>query len=91
MSNTGNALREVDSLLVPTTNAASGLAEEVPGKVQARLKKAKKKMADVQYVVVEKSRHTARLADDYVHERPWTSIGVAAAVGLLIGWLIDRK
>ncbi|MGO4330813.1 YqjD family protein [Cupriavidus sp. 2TAF22] len=94
MSNTGSALREVDSLLVPATNATNAPgkpAADEPGKVQERLKKAKKKIADVQYVVVEKSRHTARVADDYVHESPWTAIGVAAAVGVLIGWLIDRR
>lgn len=97
MSNTGSALREVDSLLVPATNATNAThapgtpAADAPGKVQERLKKAKKKIADVQYVVVEKSRHTARVADDYVHESPWTAIGVAAAVGVLIGWLIDRR
>lgn len=94
MSNTGSALREVDSLLVPATNATNAPgtpAADAPGKVQERLKKARKKIADVQYVVAEKSRHTARVADDYVHESPWTAIGVAAAVGVLIGWLIDRR
>ncbi|QBY55627.1 DUF883 family protein [Cupriavidus oxalaticus] len=90
MSNSGGALREIDSLMVPPTTAAGEPAAS-PGKIEERLKKAKKKVADVQYVVVEKSRHTARVADDYVHERPWTAIGVAAAVGVLIGWLIDRR
>ncbi|WP_186124122.1 DUF883 family protein [Burkholderia gladioli] len=32
-----------------------------------------------------------RATDDYVHEHPWTSIGVAAGVGVLIGLLINRK
>ena len=91
MSSSGSALREIDSLLVPPANAADEPAAASPGKIEERLKKAKKKVADVQYVVVEKSRHTARAADDYVHERPWTAIGVAAAVGVLIGCLIARR
>jgi ElaB/YqjD/DUF883 family membrane-anchored ribosome-binding protein len=33
----------------------------------------------------------ARATDDYVHEHPWKSIGVAAGVGLLVGLLIGRR
>lgn len=91
MSNSGGPLREIDSLMVPPANAAGEPVPASPGKLEERLKKAKKKVADVQYVVVERSRHTVRAADDYVHERPWTAIGVAAAAGVLIGWLIDKR
>jgi ElaB/YqjD/DUF883 family membrane-anchored ribosome-binding protein len=31
------------------------------------------------------------VTDDYVHENPYRSIGVAAAVGLLIGCLITTR
>jgi ElaB/YqjD/DUF883 family membrane-anchored ribosome-binding protein len=30
-------------------------------------------------------------SDDYVHESPWTAVGIAAAIGLLLGVLIGRK
>jgi ElaB/YqjD/DUF883 family membrane-anchored ribosome-binding protein len=33
----------------------------------------------------------ARATDDYVHENPWSSIGAAAGVGLLVGMLIARR
>lgn len=32
-----------------------------------------------------RAREAARRADGYVHERPWPSIGLAAAIGLLVG------
>ena len=33
----------------------------------------------------------ARKADNYVHGSPWTVIGAAAAVGLLIGFLAAKR
>ena len=30
-------------------------------------------------------------ADAYVHENPWQSIGIAAAIGLVLGVLIGRR
>jgi ElaB/YqjD/DUF883 family membrane-anchored ribosome-binding protein len=36
-------------------------------------------------------RQAGHAADDFVHEKPWVSIGVAAGVGLIIGLLIGRR
>jgi ElaB/YqjD/DUF883 family membrane-anchored ribosome-binding protein len=33
----------------------------------------------------------AAAADDYVHDSPWTAIGIAAAAGMLIGFLAARR
>ena len=33
----------------------------------------------------------ARATDQLVHENPWQSVGVAAAVGFLLGMLIHRR
>jgi ElaB/YqjD/DUF883 family membrane-anchored ribosome-binding protein len=48
---------------------------------------AKAKLADVLQPVV----HKARQADGYVHDSPWTAIGVAAAAGILIGFLVAKR
>jgi ElaB/YqjD/DUF883 family membrane-anchored ribosome-binding protein len=31
------------------------------------------------------------VTDDYVHENPWQAIGIAAAVGLVAGLLMNRR
>jgi ElaB/YqjD/DUF883 family membrane-anchored ribosome-binding protein len=56
-----------------------------------RLKEVREKVADTRVVVAEKCKKAARATDDYVYERPWTSIGIAAAVGVLAGLLTNRK
>jgi len=37
------------------------------------------------------SRKVASAADTYVHDRPWSALGLAAAVGLVVGVLAKRR
>ena len=52
---------------------------------------AREKLADADAAIRAKTREMAYATDDYVHDNPWSSIGVAAALGLLIGVLIGRR
>ena len=47
--------------------------------------------ADAQAVALDKAKAAGRAADDYVHENPWRSVGIAAGAGLIIGLLIGRR
>jgi ElaB/YqjD/DUF883 family membrane-anchored ribosome-binding protein len=60
-------------------------------RVQDRLVLAKAQLADAEAAVIEKARQAGRAADDYVHENPWSSVGIAAGVGFLIGLLVGRR
>jgi ElaB/YqjD/DUF883 family membrane-anchored ribosome-binding protein len=39
----------------------------------------------------ECARDAARQADQFVHDKPWQAVGIAAAVGLVAGLLISRR
>jgi ElaB/YqjD/DUF883 family membrane-anchored ribosome-binding protein len=54
------------------------------------LRQAAEKAQDLQDAVVERSKAAAQATDDYVHDHPWKAIGMAAAIGLAIGLLINR-
>ena len=56
-------------------------------KFEEKLKRAKTALADASQPVLEK----ARQAHAYVHGSPWTFIGVAAAAGMLIGFLAAKR
>ena len=38
-----------------------------------------------------KARAAAKTTDDYVHAKPWTAVGIAACVGLVVGMLASRR
>ena len=91
MSDIKTVLADAEDLLKQAASATGERASELRETALTRLKQAKEKAADVQVVVIEKGKKAARATDDYVHEHPWTSIGIAAGVGVMIGLLINRK
>ena len=71
-------------------SAPSESAPRLRERVLARMQGARERATHVQIVVVTNGKKAARATDDYVHEHPWASIGIAAGVGVLVGLLINR-
>lgn len=82
---------DAEELLRATANQAGDKAADLRAKIQVRLADAKLQIADAEAVVVDKARQVGRAADNYVHDNPWRSVGVAAGFGLVIGLLIGRR
>jgi len=59
--------------------------------VEAQLDSAKARLLELQGAATDRAAEAVREADDYVHENPWTAMGISAGVGLLIGMLISRR
>ena len=38
-----------------------------------------------------RTREAARVTDEFVHDKPWYAVGIAAAAGLVVGMLIGRR
>ena len=41
--------------------------------------------------MVDRGHQFAEEADDYVHQNPWTTIGIASVAALLLGVIIGRR
>jgi ElaB/YqjD/DUF883 family membrane-anchored ribosome-binding protein len=82
---------DAEELLRATANQAGDKAADLRAKIQNRLADAKLRIADAEAVVVDKAKEVGRVADTYVHDNPWRSVGVAAGFGFIIGLLIGRR
>jgi ElaB/YqjD/DUF883 family membrane-anchored ribosome-binding protein len=82
---------DAEELLKATAGQAGDKVAELREKVQIHLVNAKHSLAEAQEVVVLKAKAVGRATDDYVHDNPWRSVGVAAGVGFVIGLLIGRR
>ncbi len=91
MSDIKTVLADAEDLLKQAAATTGERASELRETAISRLKVAREKAADAQVVVIERGKKAARATDDYVHEHPWTSIGIAAGIGMVIGMLINRK
>jgi ElaB/YqjD/DUF883 family membrane-anchored ribosome-binding protein len=46
---------------------------------------------ELEKTAVRRARELASEGDEYVHDNPWTAVGVAAGVGVLLGVLVSRR
>lgn len=65
--------------------------EEMTDEIRAGIDSGKYSLSDIQRLVTEKSKVAATATDEFVRENPWAALGVAAAVGCVVGLLISRK
>lgn len=82
---------DAEALLKATAGQGGEKLAEVRAKTEASLKAFKSRIGEAQTALVEKTRAAAKATDVYVHEKPWNAVGVAAGLGLLIGWLMGRR
>ncbi|MDR7335761.1 DUF883 family protein [Roseateles asaccharophilus] len=82
---------DIDALMTATGNQAEGEVKALRARIRERLDGAKERLLDAQHEAVERAKAAATATDDYVHAKPWQSIGVAAAVALAVGVLIGRR
>ena len=82
---------DAEELLRATAGQMGEKAVIARERIQESLRAAKDKLSGAEEAVVDKTKAAARATDDYVHEHPWGAVGIAAAVGLVIGMLISRR
>lgn len=90
MTDLRQVVADAEELLRATAGQAGDGAAEIRTKVEASLARARDGLSQVQQAAVAKATAAGRQADDYVHDHPWRSIGVAAGIGVLVGVLIAR-
>lgn len=82
--------------------STSKIAKEVGGMVDEAaslvrdygaqtLQSAKASLEQAGTVVADNARQYAHRTDEFVHANPWKVLGIAAAAGVLIGFLISRR
>jgi ElaB/YqjD/DUF883 family membrane-anchored ribosome-binding protein len=84
-------ISDAEELLRATTNQAGEAVAAARQKIERSLIEGKKALSDAEQVVIQRSKEAADIADDYVRENPWSAIGIAAGVGLLVGLLMRRS
>ena len=84
-------VNDAEALLQATAHVSGEGFAAQRTKFTEKLNLAKTRLADAEQLVVEKAKQAALATDHYVHDNPWTAVGVAAAVGMLIGFLAAKR
>ena len=78
---------DAEDLLQATAVQTGERVQQVRAKAEKSLRGARARVQEVS----ESAQDKAREVNDQVHAHPWTAVGVAAGVGVIVGILLARK
>ncbi|HQZ02613.1 MAG TPA: DUF883 family protein [Thauera sp.] len=84
-------ISDAEELLKLTADQQGSKLDDLRARIGSRMAVARDRLADAEAAIVDSGKKAARVTDDYVHENPWQSLGVAAGVAFLLGLLVSRR
>lgn len=84
-------IADTEELLKATAGQTGEQIAAVRAKLVARINASRQHLADLEHGAVEKAKAAAEATDKLVRDHPWPAMGVAAAVGFLLGLLTSRR
>ncbi len=78
-------IADVEELLTKVAHVSDADIARVRDKVSTALDDVRRVASDTADGLRDRARVAIDATDDYVRDRPWTAIGIAAALGVLIG------
>lgn len=82
---------ETDQFLKSAATSGDEAFDAVRGKLAEQLRQMQGQLDDLEQAGLARARRAARVADDTVHAHPYGAMGMAAAAGLLVGFLAARR
>ena len=84
-------IADVEDLMARIADLKDADVVRVRGKVQRAVDATKQSLADSADAIRQHAQSAVNTADDYVRDRPWQAVGVAALVGAVVGILATRR
>lgn len=84
-------ISDAEELLRMTVDQAGEGVADVRNRVQLRLNQAREDLVHVQETALAKAKAAGHAADEFVQDNPWTAVGIATGVGLVLGLLVSRR
>jgi ElaB/YqjD/DUF883 family membrane-anchored ribosome-binding protein len=91
MSDLKVVIADAEEILRMTGDQVGQEAADVRSRLTARLNQAKSDLLHIQEAAVAKAKEAGLATDEFVHQNPWKSIGIAAGIGLVVGLLAGRR
>jgi ElaB/YqjD/DUF883 family membrane-anchored ribosome-binding protein len=86
-----NLVADVEDLVKKVANVDDAEIAEIRGRVEDTLAKARTTAGAGLAAVRGRADEVSDATDEYVRENPWAAIGIAAAIGIVIGFVAGRR
>ena len=88
-------IADTEELLKALASSGAEKGSALRASAEQNLAVAKQRLRELQAEALERSKLAAKVTDEYVRANPWESVGVAAAVaaiaGFIVGLLLNRR
>lgn len=82
---------DADALVRATAGQAGEKVTAARAKAEEALKGVRSRLSELEGQVRGCGREAAQSADKFVHDQPWTAVGIAAGLGIMMGMLLGRR
>lgn len=82
---------DAEDLLKATAGQTGERIEKVRARAEESLRTARNRLQIAGKTVQEGAKEAVLSVNEQVHQNPWSAVGVAAGVGLVIGILLGRR
>src|SRR5436190_12570815 len=87
MKNARGFLDGAEELLRATAHYSGENLAAARARMTEQVDQMREVVGDAGVYARDRARQAATATDQYVHRNPWQAIGIAAATGVLVGWL----
>jgi ElaB/YqjD/DUF883 family membrane-anchored ribosome-binding protein len=84
-------IADAEALLKSTVDVVGDQAAEARSRLQNSLAQARDRLAEDLESITEHGRDAVSAADEFVHNRPWPVIGLAALAAVTAGFFLSRR
>ena len=84
-------LSDAEEMLRRSGAETGDKARELRSQVESKLQTVKVRLRNFQDEAFGRAKAVANVTDDYVRDNAWQVIGAAAAIGIAIGLLLNRR
>ncbi len=82
---------DAEELVKATASQSGEHISRIRLRAEESLRVARERIKEVTQSAEAQARAAAQQVDKKVHENPWTAVGIAAGIGLVLGILLGRK
>jgi ElaB/YqjD/DUF883 family membrane-anchored ribosome-binding protein len=84
-------MSEAGKLLEGASQRGNAEFDAIHSRVTGCLQEAGRRLDRMEAVAADRTKRAIRTTDRAAHEHPYAVLGVGAAAGLLLGWLVARR
>ena len=84
-------MRDAEALLKASAEQGGAKTDEARAKIRESLQTAKARLLEAERAAVRRGEEAVAATETHIRNNPWQSVGIAAAVGLVIGVLLARR